>query len=243
MVPYENEKLPYDKIHSFNNGTYLEKDFLHWDFPLLMKNIKNGLQKTLKKYDGIASIGIDTFGLDYGAIDKNAIGYSEAINKKIDEYVSQLAEKCATLKSEGKLNEQSEITVKYINERYLDRDSRSDIYEIRNQVRESRGVGERLGEDIQRGQREKAEGKGGQISRSSNVNTSEEASFGDSKNANFDEWEERQGFKDYLRKLTEKKGPGLEEAGGVFGADGLCRCGGGKTWLDAQYNICEIFHF
>lgn len=129
---------------------------------------------------------------------------SEAINRKINEYASQLAEKCATLKSEGKLNEQSEITVKYINERYLDRDSRRDVYEIRNQVRESGGVEERLGEDIQRGQGEKTEGKGGKISQSSNVNASEKTSLSDSKTIDFDEQERKARLQRSSEQLNEE---------------------------------------
>ncbi len=61
-------------------------------------------------------------------------------DKKTDGYVSQFVEKCATLKSEGKLNENSEIRQSYINERYLDSDSRQNVYGSRGQTDDSRGI-------------------------------------------------------------------------------------------------------
>ncbi len=64
-----------------------------------------------------------------------------------------------TLKLEGKLNGQAEITVKYINERYTDRDARSNLYETWDKIRKPGGIGEGLGEDFQRGQGEKTEGE------------------------------------------------------------------------------------
>ena len=71
VVSYNNSIITYEEIYRFLNKTYLKDDILCWDFSLLIENIKYGLEKTLKKYDDIVSIGIDTFGVDYGVIDKN----------------------------------------------------------------------------------------------------------------------------------------------------------------------------
>lgn len=71
VVSYNESKITYDEIHRFPNKTYLADDILYWDFTLLMRNIKSGIEKALEKYVDIVSIGIDTFGVDYGVIDKN----------------------------------------------------------------------------------------------------------------------------------------------------------------------------
>ncbi len=76
IVKYEDNIISYEEMHRFDNKTYLKDDFLYWDFNLLINNIIDGIKKSLNKYDDIKSIGIDTWGVDYGVIDThgNLIG-------------------------------------------------------------------------------------------------------------------------------------------------------------------------
>ena len=60
------------EIHRSENGPVLLGDTLYWDFLNIMKELGNGLKKANSVTDGkIASIGIDSWGADFGLLDKN----------------------------------------------------------------------------------------------------------------------------------------------------------------------------
>lgn len=71
VVKYENNIIRYEEMHRFDNKTYLKDETLYWDFNLLINNIIDGIKISLNKYDDIKSIGIDTWGVDYGVIDND----------------------------------------------------------------------------------------------------------------------------------------------------------------------------
>lgn len=69
--------LVMEEIHRFPNRVVRIGDYLYWDFPALFAELKEGLAKAAAKFgDSIASIGIDTWGVDFGLIDKlgNLVG-------------------------------------------------------------------------------------------------------------------------------------------------------------------------
>ncbi len=56
----------------FLNKTYTDKDgYLCWDFSYLLTNVINGIKAALKENPDAEAIGIDTWGVDYGFLDKN----------------------------------------------------------------------------------------------------------------------------------------------------------------------------
>jgi len=58
-------------IYRFPNNLVRVKDSIFWDILGIFNEIKKGLKKAFKKYPGqIASIGIDTWGVDYVLLDK-----------------------------------------------------------------------------------------------------------------------------------------------------------------------------
>lgn len=59
-----------DEIHRFPNRMIRLGDTLYWDFPSLFEELKTGLKKAFAKYDDIVSIGVDTWGVDFGLIDR-----------------------------------------------------------------------------------------------------------------------------------------------------------------------------
>ncbi len=61
-------KLSLEVIHRFPNGPVRVGDNLHWDVLRLWSEIKTGLTMTVKRYDDIASIGLDTWGVDFGLL-------------------------------------------------------------------------------------------------------------------------------------------------------------------------------
>jgi len=62
-------KLTLNEIHRFANGPIEQDGSLRWDFDRLMTEIKAGLRKALGAGQGAASIGIDTWGVDFGLLD------------------------------------------------------------------------------------------------------------------------------------------------------------------------------
>ncbi|MBP8303626.1 MAG: rhamnulokinase [Phycisphaerae bacterium] len=62
-------KLTLDEVHRFANGPVEQDGSLRWDFERLMAEIKAGLQKVLGAGHEVASIGIDTWGVDFGLLD------------------------------------------------------------------------------------------------------------------------------------------------------------------------------
>ena len=67
----ENEKIHLEEIHRFPNRQIKILEHLHWDVNALFEEIKTGLKFAVQKGHGdIQSIGIDTWGVDFGFIGK-----------------------------------------------------------------------------------------------------------------------------------------------------------------------------
>ena len=61
-----------EEIHRFENNQKMIDGHLRWDFYALFNELKTGLKKAFAKYgDEIESIGIDTWGVDFGLLDKD----------------------------------------------------------------------------------------------------------------------------------------------------------------------------
>ena len=61
-----------EEIHRFENNQKMIDGHLRWDFEALFNELKTGLKKAFAKYgDEIESIGIDTWGVDFGLLDKD----------------------------------------------------------------------------------------------------------------------------------------------------------------------------
>ena len=66
-----DEKIYLDEISRFNNKIYQRDDKLYWDFGHLFLEIIEALKNGLEKYPNAKSLGIDTWGVDYGLIDND----------------------------------------------------------------------------------------------------------------------------------------------------------------------------
>ena len=67
----ENGELDIHEIHRFPNRQINLGGRVYWDFLSLYEELKTGLKKAFAKYGSqIKSIGIDTWGVDYGLLDK-----------------------------------------------------------------------------------------------------------------------------------------------------------------------------
>jgi rhamnulokinase len=81
---FNGRRLELADVHRFSNGPVLlpiktgaeahstVKGSLHWDILRLLAEIKKGLGLAVSKYgQDLASLGIDTWGVDFGLLDKN----------------------------------------------------------------------------------------------------------------------------------------------------------------------------
>lgn len=66
---FDGRKIELEEIHRFSNDPVLLGDTLYWDVLRQFFEIKQALLKT-KKYGPMDSLGIDTWGVDFGLIDK-----------------------------------------------------------------------------------------------------------------------------------------------------------------------------
>ena len=68
--------LRMEVVHRFGNRPVKIGEFLYWDFPALFAEIKRGLSLAASKYNDVVSLGVDTWGVDFGLIDRmgNLVG-------------------------------------------------------------------------------------------------------------------------------------------------------------------------
>ena len=64
-------RLGLEEIYRFPNRQIRLGERLCWDFPALFEELKNGLKAAARKGLEVKGIGIDTWGVDFGLIDRN----------------------------------------------------------------------------------------------------------------------------------------------------------------------------
>src|SRR5690554_2702198 len=70
MGKYDGDRVKLQTIYKFPNGGERIHDNLYWNIVHLFSEIKNGLRKAAGNGDSFKSIGVDTWGVDYGLLDK-----------------------------------------------------------------------------------------------------------------------------------------------------------------------------
>ena len=72
LAKFDGEKITLEEKHRFSNDPVSINGDLHWDVLRLFFEIKQGILKCANSGDrDIDCIGIDTWGVDYGLLDKN----------------------------------------------------------------------------------------------------------------------------------------------------------------------------
>ena len=90
---FDGEKLTLRENHRFSNDPMYVNGRFTWDILRIYFEIKNSITKTVIDGDDIASMCIDTWGVDYGMIDKNGrlmanpIHYRDARTENVTDYV------------------------------------------------------------------------------------------------------------------------------------------------------------
>lgn len=67
---YDGNTIKLEEIHRFSNDPVIVNDIMYWDTLRLFHEIKQGIIKA-KNSGGFDSIGIDTWGVDFGLLDKD----------------------------------------------------------------------------------------------------------------------------------------------------------------------------
>lgn len=67
---FNGGNLELEEVHRFGNGPVEENDGLHWDAEYLFSEVKRGIAKASEVAgDALVSLGVDTWGVDYGLLD------------------------------------------------------------------------------------------------------------------------------------------------------------------------------
>ena len=69
----ENGRIVMEEVHRFGNRQVRLGGHLYWDFPALFEDMKAGLKAAAAKGYNVVSIGIDTWGVDFGLIDRDGV--------------------------------------------------------------------------------------------------------------------------------------------------------------------------
>lgn len=95
---FDGNRIELEEIHRFANDPVQVGDTLYWDVLRLFHEIKQGLVKS-KSHGRIDSMGIDTWGVDFGLVDErgylleNPVHYRDARTNGIMEKVYQIIPK------------------------------------------------------------------------------------------------------------------------------------------------------
>jgi rhamnulokinase len=70
---FDGERLSLDVAHRFPNGGVQTLDTLHWDILRLYGEIVVGLRKVAAEHGAVASVGVDTWGVDFALLGRNGV--------------------------------------------------------------------------------------------------------------------------------------------------------------------------
>ncbi len=78
------------QVARFPNGPVSAADGLHWDFSGLLAAIRSGLAEAVEREPSLASIGIDSWAVDYGLV-KNGSLLGEPFHYRDDRTATTVA--------------------------------------------------------------------------------------------------------------------------------------------------------
>lgn len=110
---YDGDTISIEEIHRFSNDPVIVTGTMYWDVLRLFHEIKQGLIKA-KPYGKIDSIGIDTWGVDFGLLDKEGRLLENPVHYR-DRRTEGLPEYCYKKMSPEKLYEITGIQIMDIN--------------------------------------------------------------------------------------------------------------------------------
>lgn len=103
---FDGEKLALQEIHRFSNDPVMLCGRFVWDVPRLLYEMKQALLKVSRAGVKLDAIGIDTWGVDYGLLDKNGRLLGLPVHYR-DERTSGMREKVRELIPDAELFERT----------------------------------------------------------------------------------------------------------------------------------------
>jgi rhamnulokinase len=80
VASFDGSRFDMKVTHRFENRPVILGGTLYWDFLRLYSELKTGIQISAGKFSSIRSLGIDTWGADFGLLDRNGELISNPIN-------------------------------------------------------------------------------------------------------------------------------------------------------------------
>ncbi len=77
---FDGGKITLRENHRFTNDPVIQNGRFSWDILRIFHEIKNSIRQSVLDGDNIASVGIDTWGVDYGFIDRNGYLLSNPVH-------------------------------------------------------------------------------------------------------------------------------------------------------------------
>ena len=98
LAYFDGKKILLNEVFRFNNNQIFLGNYLYWDFLSIFKNVLDGFFIVSKKNNGkkINSIGIDTWGADFGLINiygdliENPVTYRDKRTESISKYIYEI---------------------------------------------------------------------------------------------------------------------------------------------------------
>lgn len=128
---YEDGKIELKELHRFANEPVRIGKNIYWDYFRLYHEMKIGLKKAAALKLPISSMAVDTWGVDYGLLDKNGNLIGNPINYRDDRTIGVI-DKFDEIIGLKKLYEHTGIQFMNFNtifQLYADQQMRPDIYE------------------------------------------------------------------------------------------------------------------
>lgn len=108
VASYETDRFDFDIVHRFDNiPVFVNEGEYCWDILRIFSDIKVGIRKSVEKYPDVVSIGIDTFGCDFGFIDTQGRLLGNPTHYR-DASQHEMADKLHSILSEEELFELSQ---------------------------------------------------------------------------------------------------------------------------------------
>ncbi|TAN36222.1 MAG: rhamnulokinase [Verrucomicrobia bacterium] len=104
---FDGKKLVLKELHRFPNGPVKVGQRMHWDALRLFAEMKTGLKKAQEIYGKLESLGIDTWGVDFGLLDAqgellgNPVHYRDARTDGMVEAAFKRAPRAAFYRATG----------------------------------------------------------------------------------------------------------------------------------------------
>ncbi|MCD4670999.1 MAG: rhamnulokinase, partial [Actinomycetia bacterium] len=87
VAGFDGSGFDMEVTHRFENRPVFAGGMLYWDFLRLFSELKIGIQVSKRKFANIRSLGIDTWGADFGLLDKNGKLISNPVNYRDEQSV------------------------------------------------------------------------------------------------------------------------------------------------------------